>query len=128
VNFANVFINKAYTKPNMFYLVQSSKKENNKANILNHWKEKYRARVQTIIDRYHNFFRTKLDKFNNEIKILMLFVNENNVIGLKQASYSLIARNRKTIDNILDLLMRQDRLQKISLETILLIALSTFVV
>jgi len=58
----------------------------------------------------------------------MLFVNENNVIGLKQASYSLIARNRKTIDNILDLLMRQDRLQKISLEIILLIALSTFVV
>jgi len=36
----------------------------------------------------------------------MSFVNENNVIGLKQASYSLIARDRKTIDNILNSLMR----------------------
>ena len=58
----------------------------------------------------------------------MPFVNENNVIGLKQTSYSLIARDRKTIDDILDSLMRQDQLQKISLEIILLITLSTFVV
>jgi hypothetical protein len=60
--------------------------------------------------------------------MLMSFVNENNVIDLKQTSYFLIARDRKTIDDILDSLMRQDQLQKISLEIILLITLSTFVV
>ncbi len=81
-----------------------------------------------IINCYHNFFRTKLSKFNDDVEMLILFVNENNVIDLKQTSYFLIARDRKTIDDILDSLMRQDQLQKISLEIILLITLSTFVV
>jgi len=36
VNFANVFIDKTYIKSNMFYLVQLSKKENNKTNILDY--------------------------------------------------------------------------------------------
>jgi len=42
--------------------------------------------------------------------MLMSFVNENNVIGLKQTLYFLTTQDRKTIDNILDSLMRQDRL------------------
>jgi len=70
----------------------------------------------------------KPGKFNNNVKMSMSFVDENNVIGLKQMSYSLIARDRKTIDDILDSLMRQDRLQKVSLKIILSIALSMFVV
>ncbi len=81
-----------------------------------------------IINCYHNFFRTKLSKFNDDVEMLILFVNENNVIDLKQTLYFLIVRDRKTIDNILDLLMRQDRLQKISLKIISLITLLTFVV
>jgi beta-glucosidase/6-phospho-beta-glucosidase/beta-galactosidase len=36
-----------------------------------------------IIDRYHNFFRTKLDKFNDDVKMSMSFVDENNVTSLK---------------------------------------------
>ena len=58
----------------------------------------------------------------------ILFVNENNITSLKQTLYFLIARDRKTIDDILNSLMRQDQLQKISLKIILLIALLTFVV
>jgi hypothetical protein len=58
----------------------------------------------------------------------MLFVNEKNVINLKQTLYFFITRDCKTINNILDSLMRQDQLQKISLKIILLIALSTFVI
>ncbi len=58
----------------------------------------------------------------------ILFVNENNVTSLKQTLYFLIARDRKTIDDILNSLMRQDQLQKICLKIILLIALLTFVV
>jgi len=38
--------------------------------------------------------------------MLMSFVNENNVIDFKQTLYFLIAPDRKTIDNILDSLMR----------------------
>lgn len=112
----------------MPYLVQSSKEENNKTNILDYQKEKYRVRVQAIINCHQNLFRVKPGKFNNNVKMSMSFVDENNVIGLKQMSYSLIARDRKTIDDILDSLMRQDRLQKVSLKIILSIALSMFVV
>jgi len=36
----------------------------------------------------------------------MLFVNKNNVTNFKQTLYSFIARDRKTINNILDSLMR----------------------
>jgi len=106
VSFVDVFTSKAHAKPNMSYLVQSLKKENNKANILNHWEEKYKARVQAIIDRHQNLFRAKLGKFNDDVEMPMPFVDENNVTGLKQASYSLIARDRKAIDEILDSLMR----------------------
>ncbi len=112
----------------MPYLVQSLEEEDNKTNILDHWGEEYRARVQTIIDRHHNLFRAELGKFNDDVKMSMSFVDENNVTGLKQAPYSLIARDRKAIDNILDSLMRQGRLQKVPLGTILLAASLAFVV
>jgi len=36
VNFANVFIDKTYAKPNMSYLVRPPKEENNKIDILDH--------------------------------------------------------------------------------------------
>lgn len=56
------------------------------------------------------------------------FVDENNVTSLKQAPYSLTTRDRKAIDDILNPLMRQGRLQKVSLRTISFASFPAFVV
>ena len=72
--------------------------------------------IQKMLNRHKNLFRDELNKFNDEIKIFISFLNEKNVIELKQTSFSLIARNRKTIDKILDFLLHQDRLQKMLLK------------
>jgi hypothetical protein len=40
--------------------------------------------------------------------MLMLFVNKNNVISFKQTLYFFIVQDRKTIDDILDSLIRQN--------------------
>ena len=79
-----------------------------------------------MLNRHKNLFQNELSKFNDEIEMLILFLNEKNVIELKQTSFSFIARNRKIIDEILDFLLYQDRLQKMSLKQIFLTTSSTF--
>ena len=128
INFANIFTDKIYAESNIFYFVQLPKKKNNKTDILDYWKKKYKTKIQTILDYYYDLFCAKLNKFNNSIEISILFVDKNNITDFKQTLYSLTVQDCKIVDNILDLLMCQDWLQKISLKTILPTVLSTFVV
>ena len=58
----------------------------------------------------------------------MSFIDETNVIDFKQAFYSLIAKDRKAMNEILDSLLNQNRLQKVSLDKIFVAASSIFVI
>ena len=72
--------------------------------------------IQKVLNRYKNLFQNELNKFNDEIEILILFLNKKNIIKLKQTSFLFIARNRKIINEIFDLLLHQSQLQKMFLK------------
>ena len=84
--------------------------------------------IQKMLNRHKNLFRNKLSKFNNEVEMLISFLNEKNVIELKQTSFSFTARNQKAINEIFDFLLYQSRLQKIFLKQIFSTTSSTFVI
>ena len=60
--------------------------------------------------------------------MFIFFRDEINVIEFKQNSYSLTTKNKKAINEILNLLLKQNCIQKISLKISLITVLSTFVI
>ena len=112
----------------MSYLVQYSKENISKTNIFNHRKNIYRAQVQKILNRHKKLFRNELKKFNDDIEMFISFIDEIKVIDLKKIFYSFIAKDRKTMNEILDSLLNQNRLQKVSLNKIFVATSSIFVV
>ena len=56
------------------------------------------------------------------------FKNETNVEKLKQISYSMSTKNRKTMNEILNSLVKKNRIQKISLKTVSSVFFSAFVI
>ena len=81
-----------------------------------------------MLNRHKNLFRNELNKFNNEIKMLISFLNEKNIIELKQTSFSFTTQNRKAIDKIFNFLLYQSQLQKMFLKQIFSTTSSTFVI
>ena len=126
--FVDVFTSKAHVELDMSYLVQYSKENISKTNIFNHWEDIYRAQVQEILNRHKKLFRNELEKFNDDIEMSISFIDEINVIDFKQTFYSLTAKNRKVVNEILDSLLNQSRLQKVSLNKIFVATSSIFVV
>ena len=126
--FVDVFTSKAHVELDMSYLIQYSKENISKTNIFNHWEDIYRTRVQEILNRHKKLFRNELKKFNDDIEMSISFIDETNVIDLKQTFYSLIAKNRRAMNEILDSFLNQSRLQKISLNKIFVATLSIFVI
>ena len=60
--------------------------------------------------------------------MFIFFRDEIDIIEFKQNSYSLTARNKKTINEILNLLLKQNCIQKVLLKISLTTVLSTFVI
>ena len=60
--------------------------------------------------------------------MLISFWDEKDVLNFKQTSYNMSAWNRTTANEILDLLIKDDQVQKISLKTISATFSSTFVI
>ena len=56
------------------------------------------------------------------------FKNETNVKKLKQTSYSMSTKNRKTMNEILNSLIKKNQMQKISLKTVFSVFFSIFVI
>jgi hypothetical protein len=56
------------------------------------------------------------------------FKNEKDIENLKQSSYFMSIKNRKVMNEIMNSLIVEEQIQKISLETISSTFLSTFVV
>ena len=127
--FANVFVEKIIIEFDMLYIFQFSNDTTfNKTNISNYWNLNYQTRVQKIFDCHNNFFRNELNKFNDDIEISIFFKNEIDVLNLKQNFYSFIVRNRKITNEVLNFLLKQNRIQKISLNVFFVVVFSTFVV
>ena len=127
--FADVFAEKTNVESNMFFIIQFSNEiANNKIDISNHWNQKYRFKMQKILNRHNKLFNNDLNKFNDDIEMLIFFRNEIDILDFKQNSYFFIARNKKVMNEILDSLMKQKRIQKILLETSSFAFSSIFVV
>ena len=84
--------------------------------------------MQKILNRYNKFFNDDLNKFNNDIEMFIFFRNEIDIFDFKQNSYFFIVRNKKIMNKIFDLLMKQKRIQKISFKTSSFAFSSIFVV
>lgn len=114
--FADVFTGKAHVEPDMPFIVQyPDDSTTSKADISDHWGPDYQSRVQEILDRHHLLFRNELGKFNDNIEMPIPFRDETDVTGLKQNPYPLTARDKRAMDEILDPLLEQGRIQKVPL-------------
>ena len=91
-------------------------------------KKKYRKKINEILKKHKILFKSELKRFTNDIKMLIFFKNKKNIMKLKQISYSMSIKNKKTMNEILNSLMKNDKIQKISLKTISSVALFVFVV
>ena len=69
-----------------------------------------------------------MNKFNDDIEMFIFFRNEIDILNFKQNSYFFIVRNKKTMNEIFDSLVKQKRIQKVLFETLSFAFLSTFVV
>ena len=127
--FVDVFTDKYNTKLDMFFLIQFLDEFAIKnADISDHWRNDYKTRVQEILNRHKTLFRDELNKFNDDIEMLIFFQDESNVSKFKQNFYFLTTRNRKTMNEILNFLVTQDRIQKISLKMFFATIFSVFVI
>ena len=125
----NIFAEKSNAELNLSFIIDFSNDISiKKAEILKHWGEEYQKRVRKMIQRHAHLFRNELKRFNDEIKMLISFLNEENVIELKQALYNLSLRDRKAINDVLNSLIRQSRVQKIFLRKSLMISSFVFVI
>ena len=83
VYFVDVFIEKINVKSKMSYLMQYFLNQESKIDIFDYWSENYKQRIQKIINKHVNFFWNELNKFNNDVKMFISFIDEKNVIELK---------------------------------------------
>ena len=131
-NYINVFMSKQIKEKieskNSFIIDSKSIKAVADSNINEHWKKKYRKKINEIFKKYKVLFKSKLKRFTNDIKMFIFFKNEKNILKLKQISYSMSIKNKKAMNEILNSLVKNDKIQKISLKTVLSIASFAFVV
>jgi hypothetical protein len=102
-----------------FFAFETSKNEKNlNSDINDHWKSKYKKKIRSILLKHKSFFRSDLDQFNDEILMFVSFRNEKNIKRLKQSSYFMSFKDKKTMNEILNFFMTNNQIQKISFEII----------
>ena len=113
----------------MFFIIQFSNEiANNKIDISNYWNQKYRFKIQKILNRHNKLFNDDLNKFNDDIEMFIFFRNEIDIFDFKQNLYFFIVRNKKVMNEIFDLFVKQKQIQKILFEISSFAFLSIFVV
>ncbi len=73
-------------------------------------------------------FRSDLDQFNDEILMLVSFRDEKNIEEFKQFSYFMSIKNKRAMNEIMNSLVADEQIQKVSFETISFATSSTFVI
>jgi hypothetical protein len=113
---------------NSFAFETSENEKNLNSDISDHWKSKYKKNIRSVLMNHKLLFRSDLDQFNDEIFMLVSFRDEKNIEEFKQSSYFMSIKNKRTMNEIMNLLVSDDQIQKISFETINLAISSTFVI
>jgi len=99
-----------------------------KANVSDHWGKEYQQQVLEVLRRHSGLFRPGLGMFNNGITMPILFRNEEEVLGLKQSAYNLSARDKAAVDDILNPLRADGRVEAVPLGQPLVASSPAFVV
>ena len=86
------------------------------ANVSDHWKLKFKTKIQQVLQNHKNLFWKKLDMFNDDVIMLIKFKNENNVSDLKQYSYWLSFKNWKVMNKILKCLKKNNWIKNVLLK------------
>lgn len=55
-----------------------------KTSVSNHWKLKFHDQIQTLLIKHYHLFRKKLESFNDNVKMLIRFVNKKKIWNLKK--------------------------------------------
>jgi hypothetical protein len=127
-NLFNRKIDSNVNSTNSFAFETSENEKNLNSDISDHWKSKYKKNIRSILMSHKLYFRFDLDQFNDEILMLVSFRDEKNIEELKQFSYFMSIKNKKTMNEIMNSFVADDQIQKISFETINLATSSTFVI
>ena len=93
----------------LLYIAHYSQNKETKvqqADISNCWGPNYKACLCRILKKHKELFHPELRIFNNEIEIPILFKDEMNINGLKQAPYNLSKKDQEAINKILDSLVQ----------------------
>ena len=76
------------------------------SNVNDHWKKNLK-KIQKIFTKHVKLFKFNLKKFNNDIKMSIFFKNEVDIQNFKQISYSISAKNRRILNEILNSLIKK---------------------
>jgi hypothetical protein len=71
----------------------------------------FRDKVRQVLTEYKMLFRKSLGMFNDGIGIPIRFPDENDLAGLKQNPYRLSSKDRKAMDEILNSLKQDGRIE-----------------
>lgn len=115
---------------NSFAISKSDAKNSivKEVNVSNHWKTKFQKQIQILLAKHHHLFHKKLESFNNEIKMLIHFINEKNIRDLKKTSYSQSRKSRIAMNEILNFMKEQHLIEKISLKSKIALIASLFII
>jgi hypothetical protein len=113
---------------NSFAFESSENEENLNLDISDHWKSKYKKKIRSILMNHKLLFRSDLDQFNDEILMLVSFRDEKNIEEFKQFSYFMSIKNKRAMNEIMNSLVADEQIQKVSFETISFATSSTFVI
>lgn len=99
-----------------------------KADVSTKWGLDYKRRVRYVIQKHSRLFRKELGRFNDGIKMPILFGDGCDLSKLKQAPYSQSLRDKRAIDEVLNPLCEQGRIVPVPLGRPSLVAAPAFVV
>jgi DNA/RNA endonuclease YhcR with UshA esterase domain len=121
-------MNSDVNSTNFFAFETSENEKYFNFDISDRWESKYKKKIRSILMKHKLLFKFDLDQFNDEILMFVSFRNEKDIEKLKQSSYFMSFKDKKTMNEILNSFVTNDQVQKISLEIINLAISSTFVI
>jgi hypothetical protein len=96
--------------------------------ISTNWGNAYAARIQKLVLTHAELFRPGLGMFKDDIRMPIPFRNEADIANLKQSPFNLSPRDQKAMNEILDPLVKEGRVQQVPLGKPLPAASPAFVV
>jgi hypothetical protein len=127
-NFFNRNVDSNVNSTNSFAFETLKNEKNLNLDINDHWKSKYKKNIRLILMSHKLLFKSDFNQFNDEIFMLVSFRNEKNIEEFKQFSYFMSIKNKRAMNEIMNFLIADDQIQKISFKTINLATSSTFVI